>query len=76
MRNKKADVLPFNEKRLLTTREAAAYLNTGTYKARHYCESIGAMRRFGKSVLFDRVAIDRAITNGESMSGETTDKAE
>lgn len=76
MRNKKADVLPVNEKRLLTTREAAAYLNIGTYRARHYCEEIGAMRRFGTSVLFDRVAIDRAISNGEGMSGETTDKAE
>ena len=52
-------------KRLLSTREAATYLGVGLKKARDYCEKVGAVRRFGKSILFDRVIIDQALNRGE-----------
>lgn len=52
-------------KRLLNTREAATYLGVGLKKARDYCEEIGAVKRFGKSVLFDKAVIDKALSRGE-----------
>lgn len=49
------------EKRLLSAREAAAYIGQGTTNARVWLESIGARRNFGRRVVYDKVVIDRAI---------------
>jgi len=49
------------QKRLLSSREAAAYLGLGLTSTRRFCDSIGATRRFGSRVLFDRLVIDKAL---------------
>lgn len=47
--------------RLLDTKEAAAYLGMGRNTARKFAEEVGALRRYGRRVLYDRVALDRAL---------------
>lgn len=49
------------EKRLLGVNELTQYLSMGKNKSVEYARSIGAERRFGKRVLFDKVVIDKAI---------------
>ncbi len=48
-------------KRLLTEREATAYVGQGTTRAREWFKKIGARRNFGRRVLYDKVVIDRAL---------------
>ncbi len=47
--------------RLLSLPAAAAYLGIGRNNARSFCEEIGAVRRIGSRVLFDKQAIDKAL---------------
>ena len=65
------NLLDFGERRLFTTKEAAAYCGMGRANARKWFEEIGAVRRFGRSVRIDRVVIDRtldsAIAAGEGF---------
>ena len=49
------------EKRLLNIKEVCTYIGVGQTQARRYMEDIGATRRFGKRVLFDKHIIDDAI---------------
>lgn len=51
----------FDNKRLLDADEIAIYLGLGKVRARKFAEDNGALRRYGKRVLFDRFALDRAI---------------
>ena len=51
------------EKRLLHIQDVGRYIGTGQKQARRYMEEIGAVRRFGRRVLFDKVVIDSAISN-------------
>lgn len=51
------------EKRLLNIQEVSTYIGIGQTQARRYMEEIGAVRRFGRRVLFDKVVIDSAISN-------------
>lgn len=51
------------EKRLLNIEEVCIYTGLGQTNARRYMETIGATRRFGKRVLFDKHVIDKAISN-------------
>lgn len=51
------------EKRLLNIKEVCTYINVGQTQARRYMEEIGATRRFGRRVLFDKKVIDSAISN-------------
>lgn len=57
----KATTGAFNEKRLLDTKELAGYMSCGRQKARRFGDQVGATRKIGKNVLFDRTIIDRAI---------------
>ncbi len=50
-----------SDKRLLTIYEAAQYVGLGTKSARKYMEEIGAVRKFGSRVLFDKNVIDQEL---------------
>lgn len=55
--------------RLMDVRTAMAYLSMGQTLCRDFCESIGAVRKFGTRVLYDRKAIDAALDRmGESAN--------
>lgn len=47
------------EKRLINTEEAAAYIGMGISKTREIMETIGAKRRIGRRVVYDKVVIDQ-----------------
>lgn len=49
------------DKRLLTEKEAVAYVGQGITKGRVWLKEIGARRNFGRHVVYDKVIIDRAI---------------
>ncbi len=49
------------DKRLLNISELTQYCGIGRNTARDWGKAIGAERRFGKRVLYDRVIIDRAL---------------
>lgn len=49
------------DKRMLTIYEASQYLGLGTKSARKYMEQIGAVRKFGSRVLFDKNVIDQEL---------------
>ena len=57
----------FEGKRLLSVEELAKYVGLGRHSARQFAEENGAVKRYGKRVLFDRVVIDRAL---DQMSGQ------
>lgn len=50
-----------NEKRLLSVREGADYTGIGVVNFRIWAEQIGALRRIGSRVLFDKTIIDREL---------------
>lgn len=52
------------ERRLINADEAYKYLGMSRKLARPLLEEIGALRRFGRRVLFDRVVIDRWLDEG------------
>ena len=47
--------------RLLTPDQAQMYTGMGRTMCRKWCEEIGAVRKFGGSVRFDKVVIDKAL---------------
>lgn len=49
------------EKRLLNIKEVSSYLGIGRTTLRKYMDEIGATRKFGKRVLFDKTVIDKVI---------------
>ena len=51
----------FDGKRLLSTEETCRYLSMGRTKTRSWCEQIGAVKKFGTRVVFDREVIDKAL---------------
>ena len=61
MRKKADTVLSISDRRLLNIDEAAAYVGQGRNSARQFFEEIGAIRRFGRRVLFDKKVIDAAL---------------
>ncbi len=48
-------------KRMLGIEEAAKYVGLGKVVTRAWMDEIGATRKFGRRVLFDKVIIDRAL---------------
>lgn len=50
-----------NEKRLLNIKEVCAYIGMGQTRAREYMDKIGATRKFGGRVLYDKIVIDRYL---------------
>lgn len=49
------------DKRLLNIEEVCTYTGQGQTRARELMDTIGATRRFGKRVLFDKKVIDAAL---------------
>lgn len=54
------------EKRLFNLEELRAYTGMGETKAKQYAEEIGAVRRFGKSVRYDRETIDADLDKAQA----------
>ena len=50
-----------SEKRLLNLEEVTIYIGMGKVTSRKYMDEIGAVRKFGKRVLFDKIVIDKAL---------------
>ena len=50
-----------NEKRMLSIKEVCSYIGQGETNARRYMDEIGATRKFGRRVLFDKTVIDTAL---------------
>lgn len=50
-----------NEKRMLNIKEVCAYIGQGETNSRIYMDEIGATRKFGRRVLFDKTVIDAAL---------------
>ena len=59
--HKRNNEAQLSDKRMLDRYEGAQYTGMGVNSFRKWCEDIGAVRRFGKSLRFDRVVIDRAL---------------
>ncbi len=51
-------------KRLFSLSEGCIYTGTGRTSFRAFAENIGAVKHFGKRVLFDRKIIDAALDSG------------
>lgn len=51
------------EKRLLSIGEVCTYLGVGQAQARKYMDEIGAVKKFGRRVVFDKLIIDTALNN-------------
>lgn len=49
------------EKRMLNIKEVCTYTGIGQTRARQYMDEIGATKRFGRRVLFDKTVIDAAL---------------
>jgi len=49
------------EKRLLNIKEVCIYTGRGQVTVRKYMDEIGATRKFGRRVLFDKTVIDAAL---------------
>lgn len=56
----------YQNKRLLSANEIAEYTGLGRNTARRFAEEAGAVRKYGRRVLFDRFALDRAIDQMEA----------
>ena len=63
--NKRQNIV-FNGKRGLTADEGAAYTGLGTTNFKKWADEIGAVRRFGRSVRYDRVIIDKILDGKEA----------
>jgi hypothetical protein len=59
--NKQITKGTIEEKRLLNIKEVCIYTGIGETNARLWMDEIGAVRRFGRRVLFDKKAIDKAL---------------
>ena len=60
--NKQNGMGKIEEKRMLNIKEVCAYTGIGQTTARQYMDEIGATKRFGRRVLFDKTVIDAALS--------------
>ena len=67
MRKIKNELL-FESKRMLNIEEAAGYVGIGQSKARAWLVDIGAKRKFGGRVLYDKVVIDDVLNRLANIS--------
>lgn len=66
MQNKEKELV----KRLINLEEASAYIGMGRTRTRELMDFIGATKKFGSRVLFDKEIIDKYITENEVFSIE------
>lgn len=64
----KANRGDISEARMFTIDQACAYTGMGKSYCRNWCEEIGAVRRFGKMVRYDRIVIDRVFDQMDHQS--------
>lgn len=55
------------ENRLITVKEAMEYLHISRPTTMRMMDEIGATRRIGRKVLFDKVVIDKWIEENEAV---------
>lgn len=53
--------MSIESKRMLSIKEAAAYIGQGETKARIWLKEIGALRKIGKRALYDKVVINAVL---------------
>lgn len=53
--------VPIEEKRLLMEMEGATYSGMGRSYFREWAKQIGARRKFGRAVRYDKAVIDKAL---------------
>ena len=58
-RRNKSEII--SGKRLLDINDVCSYIGLGQNRAREYMDKIGATRKFGRRVLFDKTVIDAAL---------------
>ena len=58
---KRLETADISNKRLLSINEVSLYLGLGNSKTRVYMDEIGATRKIGARVLFDKNIIDKAL---------------
>lgn len=61
MENLKKNVSEIGNKRMLSRKEVETYTGLGKNLCRSWCESIGAVRKIGRRVLFDKTVIDAVM---------------
>ena len=59
--HRQSKLMQIENKRMLDAREGAEYCSMGLHSFRQWAETIGAVRRFGRLVRFDRRVIDNAL---------------
>lgn len=50
-----------DKKRLLNIKEVCSYVGMGRTNVRKYMDKIGATRKFGGRVLYDKIVIDKYL---------------
>ena len=67
-----------SDKRLLNIKEVCTYTGIGQTSVRKYMDKIGATRKFGKRVLFDKAVIDAALNEmwGDVHGERSTQKGQ
>ena len=55
-----------SDKRLLNVDELSIYTGLGRSTARKFAESIGAVKKFGRRVMFDKSIIDESLSGGDN----------
>ncbi len=68
---KRKNIMDVSEKRMLTASEAEGYTGLGRNTLRHWAESIGAVRKIGTRVLFDKYVIDKAMDDAAAAAAST-----
>lgn len=59
------------DKRLLNVQELCIYISMGKCNAVKWAKGIGAERRIGRRILFDKWVIDKAISKQASNESES-----
>ncbi len=65
--NKRQVTRDIENKWLLSWDEAQVYCGLGRTAVRDFGERVGAIKRYGKRVLFDRVIIDETLSAGTHL---------
>lgn len=66
--NKQNVLGKIEDKRLLNIKEVCTYIGIGQTQARKVMQEIGAVRRFGRRILYDKIVIDTYLDDmGESV---------
>lgn len=61
--NQRVSYSPVSEKRLVSAQEGADYVSMGTASFRQWAKEIGAEKRLGRLVRYDRRIIDDAVSS-------------